>query len=146
MKIFKTRNVHTPSRGTRKSAGYDFYIPNDFLPTIIEPGGSINIPSGIHVKFETPNVVGIFFNKSGLASKQKLQVGACVIDEDYQGEVYLNVHNLGEREVTLKPGMKLVQMVILPVIYEDIVVGEDLWDLYPAKSERGAGGFGSTGK
>ena len=42
--------------------------------------------------------------------------------------------------------MKLVQMVILPVIYEDIVIGEDLWDLYPAKSERGAGGFGSTNK
>lgn len=145
MKIFKIRDVKTPTRGTPLSAGLDFYIPNDFpgVHTLI-PGDDVNIPSGIKVKIPHGYAL-IFKNKSGVALKRGLQVGACVIDEDYQGEVHLHVRNIGSEIQFLEPGEKLVQGVLVPVLYEDVEVVESLADLYEEKTERGEGGFGSTG-
>lgn len=160
MKYTKIRDVKSPSRGTSQSAGIDFYIPNDFnagLPQAIPPGGRALIPSGIKVNVPSGYAL-IAFNKSGVASKTGLIVGACVVDEDYQGEVHLNVINTNvEHEifaegvyvresgyVTIKPGEKLTQFILLPVNYENpIEVGID--ELYEETTERGEGGFGSTG-
>ena len=84
-------------------------------------------------------------NKSGVATKKHLQVGACVVDEDYQGEVHLHVANIGMDVQEILPGEKLVQMLLVPVSYEGVEVVGALSELYPEATERGAGEFGSTG-
>lgn len=144
MKISKIRDVKTPVRGTPLSAGLDFFVPNDFPGEhFLLPGDSVNIPSGIKVKVPHGYAL-IFKNKSGVATKRGLQVGACVVDEDYQGEVHLHVRNICLDVQSVKPGEKLVQALLVPVSYEDVEeVPED--ELYEDKTERGEGGFGSTG-
>lgn len=144
MKIAKIRDVKTPVRGTPLSAGLDFFIPNDFPGEhILIPGDAVNIPSGI--KVQVPHGYALVFkNKSGVAVKKALQVGACVVDEDYQGEIHLHVRNIGGDVQFLNPGEKIVQAILVPVLYEGVEVVEEA-DLYPEKTERGEGGFGSTG-
>lgn len=144
MKISKIRDVKTPVRGTPLSAGLDFFVPNDFPGThYLIPGDAINIPSGIKVKVPHGYAL-VFMNKSGVAVKKGLQVGACVVDEDYQGEVHLHVRNTGLDVQEIKPGEKLVQALLIPVDYAEVdVVPEE--DLFEEETERGEGGFGSTG-
>lgn len=142
MRISKIKDVKTPARGTAGSAGLDFFVPNDFPETVVQPGGSIRVGSGIRVEVPTGYAL-IAFNKSGVALSG-LQVGACVIDEDYQGEINLHLFNVSKDNITVKPGQKLTQFIALPVNY----VGVDLVDdseMHTVQSERGAGAFGSTG-
>ena len=124
LRIAKTRDVKTPTRGTGLSAGLDFYIPNTMMPTWLPPGTRINIPSGIHIDFLGSGLQDyalVFFNKSGVASKKGLVVGACVVDADYQGEVHINLINTNENEsIELMPGDKIIQGILLKVKYEDI--------------------------
>lgn len=145
MKIVKVRNVKTPTRGTDLSAGLDFYIPEDFQIKQVWPGESINIPTGIRAQIPRGCAL-IMFNKSGIATKHQLQVGACVVDEDYQGEIHLHVMNVGKEVVILKPGMNLVQGLVMPVFYVGVEVLESEAELFPQSTERGQGGFGSTGE
>ena len=143
MRICKTRDVKTPNRGTRESAGIDFYVPNDADNFDIPPGGSVFIPSGIKADVPEGHAL-IAFNKSGVALKKNMAVGACVVDEDYQGEIHLHLYNFGNEQTTISPGEKVVQMVLVPVFYDVVeVVPED--DLFKTSTERGSGGFGSTG-
>ncbi len=143
MKISKVRDVKLPTRGTDKSAGIDFFVPNDFVSQTILPGESACIPSGI--KANVPNGFAlVVFNKSGVALKRSLAVGACVIDEDYQGEIHLHVYNFGNKQETVSGGEKLVQMILLPVFY-DSIEEVDINNLFPKETSRGEGGFGSTG-
>lgn len=144
MKISKIRNVKTPERGTPLSAGLDFFVPNDFPGEhFLLPGDAVNIPSGIKVKVPHGFAL-VFMNKSGVAVKKGLQVGACVVDEDYQGEVHLHVRNTSTDVQSIKPGEKLVQALLIPVDYCDVeVVNAD--ELYEGGTQRGEGGFGSTG-
>lgn len=143
----KCRNVKTPTRGTEFSAGLDFFVPETFETTIVDPGKRILIPSGIKV-----NLIGshfedhalIFFNKSGVASKQGMLVGACVVDADYQGEVHLNLFNCSDEPVTISGGMKLTQALLLPVVYAKMIE-LPVDHLFEEETTRGAGGFGSTG-
>jgi len=160
MKYSKIRDVKSPNRGTPQSAGIDFFIPNDWnggMPMDLQPGANILIPSGIKVNVPTGYAL-IAFNKSGVASKKGLIVGACVIDEDYQGEVHLNVINTQQEFEThcegvyykdsgfvqLIPGEKLLQCILVPVNYANPEEVE-LESLYEEESLRGSGGFGSTG-
>lgn len=144
MKISKIRNVKTPERGTPLSAGLDFFVPNDFPGEhFLLPGDAVNIPSGIKVKVPHGFAL-VFMNKSGVAVKKGLQVGACVVDEDYQGEVHLHVRNTSTDVQSIKPGEKLVQALLIPVDYCGVeVVNVD--ELYEGGTQRGEGGFGSTG-
>lgn len=141
LKIFKTRAVKTPVRGTRESAGLNFFIPEEFEWVELKQGESINIPSGIKVQFD-PGYALVAFNKSGVAVKRNLQVGACVIDSDYQGEIHLHVTNVGIAPQMLIPGDKLVQFLMLPI---ELPVLEELKEWSVEATERGTGGFGSTG-
>lgn len=144
MKISKIRDVKTPVRGTPLSAGIDFFVPNDFPGDhFLIPGQAINIPSGIKVKLPHGTAL-VFHNKSGVATKKDLQVGADVVDEDYQGEVHIHVRNIGTDVQVIKPGEKIIQALLVPVSYCDVEV-VDVEDLYDEKTERGEGGFGSTG-
>ena len=147
LKFAKVRNVKSPSRGTNLAAGIDFFIPddwNDGKPYVIGPGEDVIIPSGIKVNIPHGHAL-IAFNKSGIATKQKLIIGACVIDEDYQGEVHLHIINTSiSCGTTIGPGMKIAQFVLLPVVYPTLErCDEDC--LYQQESERGEGRFGSTG-
>ena len=162
----KVRNVKSPTRGTERSAGIDFYVPEfdtDFTKDFIEknynnsshysfkgntliiyPQGRILMPSGIHVKIHY-NFALIGHNKSGVASKKGLDILANVVDEDYQGEVHLNVVNTGSSLVEIISGEKLVQFILIPVLYAKLQEIKTLEELYPTETQRGAGGFGSTG-
>ena len=143
MMFTKVRDVKSPSRGTDQSAGLDFFVPNDVEEFTILPGCSVNIPSGIKVMFPYGHA-GIYFNKSGVGSKGLL-VGACVVDSDYRGEVHLNIHNVSTKEVSFKPGQKLVQMLVMPIsMVAPLEIDNSNYDSY-APTERGEGGFGSTG-
>jgi len=144
MQIALVRDVKTPARGSDKSAGIDFFIPNDYIGTKgIWPQEDILIPSGVKAKIPEGYMLTAF-NKSGVATKKGLIVGACVCDEDYQGEIHLHLINTTTQKVDIAPGEKIVQFVLVPILYEGIeVVKED--ELFETETERGAGGFGSTG-
>lgn len=150
MKILKIRDVKTPARGTQLSAGLDFFVPNDFAGVhYLAPLQMINIPSGIKAEVP-PGFALIAFNKSGVALKKGLNVGACVVDEDYTGEIHLNVFNAGDEVTTVSPGEKLVQFLLVPVSYMNVVEVESEDDLFQderfnGEQARGSGGFGSTG-
>lgn len=138
----KVRDVKSPTRGTSGSAGIDFYIPTN-EEYLLQPGEAVNIPSGIKVVIEH-GYAGIFFNKSSMAVKG-LQVGACVVDADYRGEVHLHVRNTSNDAILIYGGQKLVQMLIMKVELTNIVqLGTDEYKMYE-NTERGEGGFGSTG-
>ena len=144
MKIAKTRDVKTPTRGTLQSAGLDFYIPDGWtMDNPIWPGQSVCIPSGIKANVPSGYAL-IAFNKSGVALKKGLDVGACVVDEDYQGEIHLHLTNVSREKIRLAAGEKIVQFVLLPVNYAEVEVVEEE-HLFDEETERGSGGFGSTG-
>ena len=141
MNIQKTRNVKTPSRGTNLSAGLDFFVPEDYPGVVLKPNESVLIASGIRAHVPSGYAL-IAFNKSGVAVKQGLSVGACVVDEDYEGEIHLHLINTSNSVTEIKAGQKLTQFVLVPVSYMDVHVLEELPE---RNTERGAGGFGSTG-
>ncbi len=121
MKIAKVRNVKTPTRGTQGSAGIDFYVPNDYPDSLcrVEPGERYFIPSGIHA--DVPDGYALIaMNKSGVALKKDLMVGACVVDSDYQGEIHLHLVNVGQHTVSINPGDKLVQFLLMPVSHCEV--------------------------
>jgi dUTP pyrophosphatase len=146
MKFLKIRDVKNPTRGTAKSAGIDLYVPNDFEYRTLAPGESVLIPAGLKVNIPE-NYAFIAFNKSGVSTKKHLVVGACVIDEDYQGEIHIHIFNHSNRDsVTINPGEKIIQCVLVPVKYASIEMVESEEELWNGEiTERGEGGFGSTG-
>ena len=113
----------------------------------LEPHAKINIPSGIHVNLPE-NVFLKIENKSGISSKRGLSFLASVIDVDYQGEIHINVVNTGNLPVMIHAGEKIVQA--LPLFQpqmKNVIEFSSLDELYENKnSNRGAGGFGSSGE
>ena len=147
IKMSKTRNTTMPTRANSGAdAGIDFYVPNDFEGRILEPGASVKIPAGIKVEVPAGYAL-IFFNKSGVAAKKSLIVGACVIDHGYAGEVHINMINAGQEDQVIQAGDKIVQGILVPVItFETLEVPEDeLYRDIHVAGNRGAAGFGSTG-
>tara|TARA_R110002096_G_scaffold237991_2_gene429247 strand:- start:2210 stop:2650 length:441 start_codon:yes stop_codon:yes gene_type:complete len=144
MKITKIKDVKTPTRANATDAGVDFFIPNDYSgKTELSPGESCFIPSGIKVNVPEGYAL-IAFNKSGVATKKGLHVGACVVDCGYQGELHINLTNVSAEDQTIASGDKIVQFVLLPLGNPSIELVEEN-NLYEAVSTRGEGGFGSTG-
>ncbi len=142
----KTKDVKSPTRGTELSAGLDFYIPNDFQETKLRTHDDICIPTGIHVNMSGPlsNYMLMANDKSGIATKHKLKVAAKIVDADYQGEIHIHVYNFGRGLVSLTPGMKIAQFILIPVLYSK-PLELPIEELYKEVTERGSGGFGSTG-
>lgn len=142
-KFAKVRNVKSPNRGTSLSAGVDFYVPNDFKPMILDPLERVLIKSGIIVEFDK-DVALIGFNKSGISLNHGLQVGASVIDVDYVGEMGLHIVNTSNAPVAITPGKKLLQFILVRVSL-DTPLEVERSAIHMAATERGEGGFGSTG-
>tara|TARA_Y100001938_G_scaffold130909_1_gene187383 strand:+ start:3485 stop:3952 length:468 start_codon:yes stop_codon:yes gene_type:complete len=152
LKIFKIRDVKTPERSGR-NAGFDFYVPFDIAHDeilggfYINPQTHISIPSGIKVRLPKNHCL-VAFNKSGIAAKYLLTAGATLVDENYTGEISLSLINVGKEPVFIRPGMKIMQFVLLKQNYFNIQECKNEEDLYEKgfdHTERGSGGFGSTG-
>ena len=112
----------------------------------ILPHASINIPSGIHVNLPD-NIFLQAANKSGIGSKRRLTYLAQVVDYDYEGEIHLNLINLSDLNVIIRAGEKIIQMLpMYQPVMKEAKEYKSLDELYKnKKSERGAGGFGSSG-
>lgn len=129
-----------PTYGTAEAAGADLYACLEKAVTVA-PGASEWIPTGIAL--EVPKgCAGLIYARSGMACKRGLapanKVG--VIDSDYRGEVVVVLHNHGTQAQTVEPGERIAQLVITPVLTPPY---EEITEL--SSSDRGAGGFGSTG-
>ena len=141
--------VKAPVRSNPSDAGLDvFYCPEyDKGAIFIGPTQTAVLPTGL--RFEVPHGYMLEVkNRSGLASKRSLVVGACVIDAGYDGEVLINLHNIGTETQIVEAGSKIAQIVMVPVVHFRAIEthGGNLYDWYPiAISERGDDGFGSTG-
>ena len=112
-------------------------------PLTIEPGQTELIPSGIAVYIRDPSLAAVLLPRSGLGHKKGLVLGNLVglIDSDYQGQVFISCWNRGKENCLIEPGMRLAQMVFLPVeqVNFNLVNSFD-------ESDRGEGGFGHTGE
>jgi dUTP pyrophosphatase len=145
MKILKVREVKTPSRAHSNDAGIDLFIPEDFLSQVLNPGQSVLIPSGIKARVPEGYAL-IAFNKSGVAAKKNLIVGASVIDESYQGEIHIDIKNVGSVPQIINPGDKIIQLLCIPMNYVPVELVESEDELFTDMvSDRGQGSFGSTG-
>jgi dUTP pyrophosphatase len=133
-------NAHIPSRGSKYSAGYDLYAAID-EPVKISPHSTEKISAGIAIALPE-NTFGAIFARSGLATKQGLRPANCVgvIDADYRGCVIVPLHNDSEEVRIIEPKERIAQLVVLPFIPVEFNLVEDL-----DETERGSGGFGSTG-
>ena len=134
-------NATEPSRGSAYAAGYDLYAAIN-EPVIIPAHRTVKIGTGL--SFELPiNTFAAIFARSGLATKQGLRPANCVgvCDSDYRGDYIVALHNDTEEEKIVEPNERIAQMVLMPYIP---MVFEKVTDL--SFTERGDGGFGSTGK
>jgi len=130
-----------PQRATQGSAAVDLCAAIE-ESLVIPAGGRVLIPCGIAVALPK-NTVGIVSARSGLSSKKGITAanGIGVIDSDYRGEIFFSAINLSDTDVVIEPGERVAQMMVMPVYAPNFIEVEDL-----DKTQRGAGGFGSTGK
>ena len=142
MIIFKTVDVekaYLPIRGTKKSAGYDFRLPEEI---VINPGETYTVDSGIQVRLTDvhENYVGLMFIRSSLGIKKKLRVSNSVgvIDADFKDNIKIALHNYGNEPVHLEKFEKVVQLVFVPYGFNT--------EFKDYKEEERTGGVGSTGK
>lgn len=174
LKVCRVRNVKLPTRATSGSCGYDLYLGTDLTrldfnkmsaitrtdPRIdfdynsgyiknifIAPGEEILIPSGLKIKVPDGYCLKVE-NKSGISAVKDLLIGSCVIDQDYEGEILINLHNVSNKKVaTLQPNDKICQVVLYKIEtpeVEEIATPVELFK--DSSSERIDGGFGSSGK
>jgi dUTP pyrophosphatase len=131
-----SKNAKMPTRGTVQSAGLDFYTPKDF---IIFPREAILIP--LDISIEMPEGYAIIMKeKSGVSTRTRTDLGACVIDSDYRGNCHVHLFNNSDEEVIFNKGDKVCQGLIVPVWIGQPKEVEEL----NMNTERGEGGFGST--
>lgn len=136
MKIKLDEFAFMPERAHGTDAGLDLKAPHGFT---IYPHSAEIVDTGVHV--ELPHgTVGMLKSKSGLNVKSNI-TSEGVIDEGYTGSIVAKLYNHGGEAVLIDEGQKITQLVILPVIIPDIEIVEGLTD-----TERGANGFGSSGK
>ncbi|HBT64057.1 MAG TPA: dUTP diphosphatase [Ruminococcaceae bacterium] len=131
-----------PERATNGSAGMDLRALLD-EPVTVPAGGRVMIPTGIAIGLIDNNVVGLIYARSGLAIKHGLALsnGVGVVDSDYTGEIRVGLINHSDTEYTIQPDERIAQLVISPVFPVSTVEVEEL-----NQTDRGDGGFGSTGK
>lgn len=141
-------NAISPERANPSDAGLDvFFSPEDPVTVLLNPGDSKILPTGL--KFGVPHGYMLEVkNRSSVAAKRSLIVGACVVDSGYDGEVFINLHNIGNTIQVLSPGDKVAQLVMTPVVhFRPMETTEDILYTYPMTiSNRGAGALGSTGE
>lgn len=130
-----------PEYATGGSAGMDLRAVID-EKLALDPGDTALIPSGLAIHLADPSLAAVLLPRSGLGYKQGLVLGNLVglIDSDYQGPVKMPVWNRGNNRITIAPGQRIAQLVVLPVVQVRLKTVETFED-----SVRAAGGFGHTG-
>ncbi len=131
-----------PHYATAGAAGLDLRACID-APIELKPGATELVPSGIAIHLTDPGLAAMVLPRSGLGHKHGIVLGNLVglIDSDYQGQIFVSLWNRGANAFTLNPLERIAQLVVVPVLQVQLNVVDDF-----ALSERGAGGFGSTGK
>lgn len=131
-----------PAYATPGSAGLDLRACID-APLTLAPGQTVLVPTGLAIHLADPGYAAMILPRSGLGHKNGIVLGNLVglIDSDYQGQLMVSTWNRGQAAFTLQPMDRLAQLVVVPVLQVGFNVVED----FPG-SDRGAGGFGSTGK
>lgn len=131
-----------PAYATAGSAGLDLRACID-APQTVQAGETVLIPTGIAIHLDNPNLAAMLLPRSGLGHKHGVVLGNLVglIDSDYQGEVMVSVWNRSANAFTIEPFERIAQMVIVPVVQAAFTVVDEF-----SASERGTGGFGSTGR
>ena len=140
-------NANEPQRANPSDAGLDvFYSPENEAQSIaIDPGQSKVIPTGL--RFGVPHGYMLEVkNRSSVAAKRSLIVGACVVDSGYDGEVFVNLHNIGKETQYVRPADKIAQLVLIPVVHFRAFRSRssDLYRQSITISDRGDGALGST--
>jgi dUTP pyrophosphatase len=131
-----------PHYATDGSAGMDMRACLD-EPLELAPGDTHLIPTGLAIHVADTGLAAVLLPRSGLGHKHGVVLGNLVglIDSDYQGQVFVSCWNRGKKTFTVEPGERVAQMVIVPVVRAEFEIVEDF-----DTSERGAGGFGHTGR
>jgi dUTP pyrophosphatase len=143
VKILDSRlNGNLPSYATNGAAGLDLRACID-EPLELRPGQTELVPSGLAIHLSDPNLAAMVLPRSGLGHKHGIVLGNLVglIDSDYQGQILVSVWNRGNTSFVLQPMERIAQLVIVPVLQVRFNPVAEF-----SQSERGAGGFGSTGR
>ncbi len=130
-----------PQYATSGSAGLDLRACIE-QPITLQPGETYLVPTGLAIHLADPNYAALILPRSGLGHKNGIVLGNLVglIDSDYQGELKVSLWNRGQEEFVIEPSARIAQMIIIPVMQANFTVVEEF-----AQSDRGEGGFGSTG-
>jgi len=143
LKILDARmRDYLPAYATPGSAGLDLRACLD-APLTVRPGQTVLVPTGLAIHIADPGYAALILPRSGLGHKHGIVLGNLVglIDSDYQGQLMVSTWNRGQDDFLLQPMERLAQMIIVPVAQ----VGFNVVEAF-SESDRGAGGFGSTGK
>ncbi len=134
-------DIPLPYYATPGSAAMDLHACLDG-PVVIPAGGRSVIPTGIAIALPSPDYVALVFARSGLGIKHGVAPANCVgvIDSDYRGEVMVGLQNSGSSDFTVQPGDRIAQLMVTPVVQATIQMVDEL-----DETQRGVGGFGSTG-
>ena len=134
-------NATIPTRGSSQAAGYDLYACID-KTIYIAPHTTVKIGTGLSIEIPDGYFGGIFA-RSGLATKKGLRpsncVGAC--DSDYRGEYIVAIHNDTDETMSIEPNERIAQLIVIPYLPVEFNEVDEL-----SETERGTGGFGSTGR
>ena len=136
------REFPLPAYATEGSAGLDLRACLD-APLVLAPGAAQLIPTGLSIWIEDPGLAAVILPRSGLGHKHGIVLGNLVglIDSDYQGPLMVSCWNRGGEAFTVQPGERIAQLVIVPVVQVEFEVVDEF-----VATERGAGGFGSSGR
>ena len=150
MRTLKTRILDTrlgtefplPAYATEGSAGIDLRALVE-EPVILEPGQTSLLPTGMAIHIDDPSLAAMILPRSGLGHKHGIVLGNLVglIDSDYQGQLMVSCWNRGNTTFTVNPGERIAQLILVPVVQAQLDIVESF-----DESDRGAGGFGHTGK
>lgn len=136
------KDIPLPEYATDGSAGMDLRACID-EPVLLNPGDTHLIPTGLAIHIEDPSLAAVLLPRSGLGHKHGIVLGNLVglIDSDYQGQVFVSCWNRSSKPFTVEIGERIAQMVMVPVVHAAFEVVKEF-----TESDRGAGGFGHTGR
>lgn len=131
-----------PSYQSEFASAADLYAAVD-TPLTIPAGDRARVPTGIAIECERVDIAAVICARSGLAAKHGITLanGIGVVDPDYRGEIMVALMNVSDTDYQVQPGERIAQLMLVPVLRGEFEISESLND-----TERGAGGFGSTGK
>lgn len=143
LKVKLDKGAKMPTRAHEHDAGLDIYAPDSFA---LYAGNSVEVDTGVHIEIPV-GYCGLLKSKSGLNCRHGIS-GEGVIDSGFTGSIHVKLYNNSKDEKLyfFDKGDKLIQLLIVPIETPELVEVETIAELYGEETERGAGGFGSTGK